>query len=147
MYELFEYRDKKPSTTFQSEAIMGTHGPNEISRVFFSVVNIEALQQSIRYNVYVQSCKKHIIDRQSDTDLKVIMRAIYLEHASHDVPDVMSEIKRLNAMVINFCVPRILQEINMYMRYKADINKLPVPMDRGEFSSTKGMKSLVTKEF
>lgn len=146
LYEMFDYR-QKPSSTFTDEAIMGTHKSNPISRVFFSTTNIDALQQAIRYQVYVKSCKKHVIDRQSDTDLKVIMRAVYLEHAAHDTPDAMQEIKRLNAIVVSFCVPRILQEINMYMRYKQDISQLPVPLERGEFSSSKGTKSLVTKEF
>lgn len=146
IYQLFEEK-KGPNYNFQNEAIKGTHSNNDISRMFFSAQNIDALQEGIRYSVYVKSCKKHVIGRQSDADLKVIMRATYLEKAAHQVPDVLAEIKRLNGIVIDYCVPRILQEINMYLRYKSDISKLPVPLDRGEFSSSKGTKTLIQKDF
>ena len=146
IYDLFK-EEKKPSLNFNNEAIKGTHSNNDISRVFFSKENIDALQDAIRYQIYIKSCKKHIIDRQSDTELKLIMRATYLEHARHATRDVLAEIQRLNNIVIDFCVPRILQEINIYMRYRSDINSLPIPMERGQFSSSKGLKVLETKQF
>lgn len=145
MYGLFN-EERKPQINFDNEAIKGTHNANDISKLFFSSININALQDAIRYQVYHKSCKKHTIDRQSDTDLKVIMRATYLEDARHASKDTVGEVKRLNKNVIDFCVPRILQEINMYLRYKNDISKLPVPLERGEFSSSKGTKTLITKE-
>lgn len=150
IYNLFQ-EEKRPSMNFNEEAIKGTHVANPLSIMFFSRQNIDALQEAIRYQVYVKSCKNHIIDRQSDTDLKVIMRATYLEHAEHMLPtassqQVMEEVRRLNTIVIQFCVPRILQEINIYMKYKKDISSLPVPLDRGEFVSAKGTKTLITKE-
>lgn len=146
IYNLFDEPPKK-QVNFNNEAIKGVHVDNDISRVFFSRQNIDALQEAIRYQVYIKTCKQRIIDRQSDTELKVIMRASYLEHALHASKDILSEIKRLNLVVIDFCVPRILQEINIYMRYKDDISKLPTPMDRGEFISSKGSKTLVLKDF
>lgn len=146
IYNLFK-EENKPSLNFNDEAIKGTHSNNDISRVFFSKENIDALQDAIRYQVYVKSCKQHVIDRQSDTELKIVMRATYLENARHATRDVMAEIRRLNLLVIEFCVPRIMQEINIYMRYKADISSLPVPMERGQFSSSKGTKVLETKQF
>ena len=146
IYSLFE--DPPVSQkNFNEEAIRGIHVNNDISRVFFSKDNIDALQDAIRYQVYVKTCKKHIIDRQSDTELKVIMRATYLEHALHASRDILAEIKRLNLIVIDFCVTRILQEINIYMRYKEDITNLPVPSERGEFISSKGTKVLQLKNF
>lgn len=141
IYNLFKEEQKRDSN-FNEEAIKGTHSNNKLSGVFFSQTNIDALQNAIRYQVYLQTCKKHVIDRQSDTDLKVIMRAIYLEHAKHGT-DILTEIKRLNGLVLNFSVPRIVQEINMYMRYRQDISQLPTPMDRGEFVSSKGQKVLI----
>lgn len=143
IYKLFK-EEIKPDLNFNEEAIKGTHANNKLSALFFSRMNIDALQSAIRYQVYVSSCKKHVIDRQSDTDLKVVMRATYLEHAQHGI-DIVPEVKRLNGLVINFCVPKIVQEINMYMRYRSDISQLPVPLARGEFSSSKGQKTLELK--
>jgi hypothetical protein len=146
IYDLFK-TEERPQLNFQKEAIKGAHQDNEISTIFFSRSNIDALQHGIRYSVYVKSCHKHVIDRQSDDELKVIMRAVYFEHARHSARDIVGEIKRLNGIIIDFCVTRIIQEIQMYMRYKADISKLPVPLDRGEFSSAKGTKTLIQKEY
>lgn len=146
IYDLFK-DEKKPSLNFNDEAIKGVHQNNDLSRVFFSQQNIDALQNAIRYQVYNKSCKKHIIDKQSETELKLIMRATYLEKARHATRDILEEIKRLNSVVIDFCVPRILQEINIYMHYRDDISHLPIPLERGQFSSSKGQKVLESKQF
>ena len=146
IYDLHK-EDKKQETNFQNEAIKGMHQSNDISKVFFSQQNINALQDAIRYLVYQKRCQKHIIDRQSDNDLKVIMRATYMEHAQHNPRFPLEEIKRLNMIILDYCVPRILQEINMYMRYRRDISSLPVPLDRGEMPSIKGTKALILNGF
>ena len=145
IYDLFK-KEERPQLNFQNEAIKGSHQKNDINSIFFSRTNIDVLQNGIRYSVYVKSCKKHIIDRQSDDELKIVMRSIYFEHANPSPSDVIEELKKLNGIVIAFCVPRILQEIQMYMRYRDDVDKLPVPLDRGEFSSSKGTKTLIQKE-
>jgi hypothetical protein len=134
-------------TNFNEEAIKGIHNNNPISTIFFSQTNIDALQEAIRYQVYLQSCKKHVIGKQSETELKVIMRSIYLQYTIHTLHDVLPEIRRLNQIVLDFCIPRILQEIKMYTTYVNDINKLPEPMARGEFQSAKGTKFLEQKRF
>ena len=108
--------------------------------MYFSLINIHTY-------LYVKSCNKHIIGRQSETELKIIMRATYLENARHRDYDILPEIRRLNQLVIDFCVPRILHEINMYIAYQNDINRLPTPMERGEFSSAKGSRVLEQKSF
>ncbi len=146
IYDLFK-EDRKPSLNFNEEAIKGTHWDNDISRIFFSKQNIDVLQDAIRYQVYTKSCKKHVIDKQSETELKLIMRAIYLEKARHATQDILAEVRRLNSNVLDFCVPKILQEINIYMYYRDDISHLPVPLERGQFSSSKGQKVLETKQF
>lgn len=148
VYDLFR-NDQKPSTYFPMEAVKGVHSPNDISKLFFSKMNIDALQDGIRYQVYLKTNKKHVIDRQSDTDLKVIMRSVYLENARHDDinKNIIDEIRRLNKLVIDIAITRIIQEINMYMRYREDITNLPVPLERGQFSSNKGTKVLIQKDF
>lgn len=135
------------NSDFNEEAIKGIHVNNPISQVFFSQTNIDALQEAIRYQVYLKSCKKHTISRQSDTELKIIMRAIYLDNAKHRDYDILPEVRRLNQIVLEFAVPRILREISMYMTYKSDIDKLPDPMPRGQFESSKGTKVLEQKSF
>lgn len=145
-YRLFE-EEKKDPNSFNKEAIRNIHINNPISTIFFSQQNIDALQEAIRYQVYKKSCKQHIIDKQSETELFIIMRAYYLQYAEHKPHSILDQIKDLNRMVIEYCVPKILNEISIYTHYKNDIQQLPIPMERGAYSSSKGTKVLVNKEF
>lgn len=146
IYDLFK-QDNREQLNFNEEAIKGTHSTNKISQIIFSNNNINALQDAIRYQVWLKTEKKYVIDRQSDTELKIIIKAVYLENARFDEPDTLKEIKRLNMIIIDYCLSKILPEINIYMRYKSDIEKLPIPLNRGEFISSKGTKTLEMKEF
>lgn len=145
-YNLFE-EDKKDPDSFNKDAIRNIHINNPLSTIFFSQQNIDALQEAIRYQVYLGSGKKHIIGKQSETEIFIIMRATYLQNAKHRPYGIIDQVKELNRLVIEYCVPKILNEISIYTHYKSDIQQLPVPMDRGEFASSKGTKTLVNKEF
>lgn len=145
-YSLFD-EDKKDPDSFNKEAIRNIHINNPLSSVFFSQQNIDALQEAIRYQVYLKSGKQHVIDKQSETELFIIMRAYYLQKGKHLPYGLLDQVKELNKMVIDYCIPKIMNEIAIYMHYKRDIQQLPVPMERGEFSSSKGTKVLVNKGF
>lgn len=140
MYGLFS-----ENTSYKNageEALKTILSKNEVSDLFFSRKNLDFLHDAIRYLVYEKSCKKHIIDKQSETELVIIMRSIYLQYTQSKPYSVAQQVKELNTQVLNYCVPRILQEINQYIYYRNDISTLPVPMDRGTFMSTKGTKVL-----
>lgn len=145
-YKLFQ-EEKKDSDAFNKEAIRNIYINNPISTIFFSQQNIDALQEAIRYQVYVKSCNKHIIDKQSETELFIVMRAMYLQYAQHKPYGIKEQIQELNKLVLEHVVPKILNEIQIYTYYKNDIQQLPVPLERGAFSSSKGTKVLVNKEF
>lgn len=145
-YNLFEENKLDPDS-FNKEAIKNIHINNPISTIFFSQQNIDALQEAIRYQVYKKSNKQHVIGKQSETEIFIIMRAMYLQYAKHRPYGILDQIKELNQMVIDYCIPKILNEIAIYTHYKHDIQQLPVPMERGEFASSKGTKVLVNKEF
>ena len=145
-YDMFS-EDKKDPEAMNKEAIKNIHLNNPLSSLFFSELNVNALQEAIRYQVYLKSDKQHIIDKQSETELYIIMRGMYLQYGRHRIGNHIEEVKSLNQHVIDYCVPKILNEIHIYTFYKNDIQKLPIPMDRGELASSKGTKVLVMKEF
>jgi Family of unknown function (DUF5761) len=124
---------------------------NETAVLFMSSFNLDAIQQGLRYQVYVKSEGQHTIGRQSDTELIAIMRSVYLQYGRNttlsDGSADLNEIRRLNGIVIDFCVKKILSEIDMYLRYRSDITALPTLMDRGEFVSSKGSRMLFQNEF
>ncbi len=148
-YDAFElYKQAQtPSASFSTEAVTNVHTKNDISNVFFGQTNIDALQDGIRYYVWKKSCGKYLIDRQSDDELKIIMRSIYLEYAEHRFGHVIEQVRSLNERVLKFCVNKIIEEIGMYMYYKKDISNLPDPLARGDFSSSKGEKVSELKKF
>ena len=114
-----------------------------VAELFFSKDNLDALQHGIRYRVFVESGQKQYnIARQSDRELTIIMRSIYLQESMNNPNNILEQVRELNRLVIKFCVPRIIGDIDMYMTYQHDISHQPIPMARGEIASNKGSKSL-----
>jgi len=137
--------DTNPNKNFHSEALKGIQTESLLSRTFFSNKNIDIIQNSIRYNVYSLSNSQHIIGRQSDIQLQIIMRSLYLQFSKNLNTGIREQVQELNNMVVNYCVPRILSEIQQYIVYKSDVSKLPEPIDRSLNLSVKGTKTLILK--
>jgi hypothetical protein len=141
------YHQSHDNSLFAFEATKGIHEADAIANKFFSQDNIEALQHGIRYGVYKKSGGKHVIDNQSEDELKIIMRGIYLDHTSSRIFEINDEIKRLNSNVLDYCIPRILQEIEMYMKYLHDSTNSLTYMSHAESTSVKGTKTMEMKPF
>lgn len=142
-YELYKlFKEEKAYVNASDDMLKSIHLRNELSDIFFSRQNLDYLQEAMRYLVYKRSCGKHVIDKQSETELVIVMRSVYLEHGKYRPNDIKEQVKELNVVVLNYCVDKILEEISMYIRYKKDITQLPMPLDRGEFISSKGTKVL-----
>jgi hypothetical protein len=137
--------DNNPNKNFHSEALKGIQTESLLSRTFFSDKNIDIIQNSIRYNVYNLSNSQYIIARQSDIQLQIIMRSLYLQFSKNLNTGIREQVQELNNMVVNYCVPRILSEIQQYIVYKSDVSKLPEPIDRSLNLSVKGTKTLILK--
>lgn len=113
-----------------------------VAELFFSQTNVDALHESIRYLVYKYSSCRHVIDRQSDDELQVVMRGMYLDHCKNLPFNVLDQVRDLNALVLDFCVPRILREISMYVKYRREVMRNPVPNVRPEYISSAGTKTM-----
>lgn len=116
--------------------------PSKVSRLFFSPLNIDALQEGIRYRVWVETDGQHVIDRQSETELLIVMRSLFQQYGRNLPHDVVGQVRQLNAHVLDYCVQRVVSELGMYMRYRKDISELPVPLDRAPIATTKGSRTL-----
>lgn len=133
--------------TFNTEATHGQIAPNPLADLFFSAENIDALQQGIRYRIYVETNQRHIIGRQSDTELKIVMRSIYFQHAKHENKDLVQQVRELNGRVLEWVVPEVLSNVLQYETYRKDASTLPMPMERAALATTKGTKVLEQKSF
>jgi hypothetical protein len=127
---------------FQVEALYGIQETSTLNQLFFSKKNMEIIQNMIRYNVYEKSEKKFVIDRQSDIELEIIMRSIYLQH-SPNLPDkIKQQIEYLNNLVNDWCVEQIIPEVQQYIGYIKEIEFMPMPIDLPLNLSSKGSRSL-----
>lgn len=142
-----QFQTKVDNTNFAKEAMGGQFTSTKLSDVFFSVCNINALQEGIRYRIYVETNGKHIIGRQSDNELKIVMRSIYLQNAKNDSRPVVEQVRELNALVLQWAVPEVLSNLLQYEVYRRDASSLPVPLERAQLATSKGTKTLEIKSF
>ena len=94
-------KENETMNNFQVEALYGIQETSVLNQLFFSKKNMDNVQNMIRYNVYEKSNKKFIIDKQSDIELEIIMRSIYLQHSVNLPNKIKEQIMYLNDLVKN----------------------------------------------
>ena len=114
----------------------------DVSSIFFSDKNIELLQYGIRNKILNSTNGKYNIGKQSDIDLKIIMRSIYFQHGKNAPNNINAQVLDLNTRVIEWCVPEILSNIKQSEHYIMDNITLPIPLDRSTLPSQKGLRTL-----
>ena len=124
------YQDDGNVDFYQQNSLNSIQTNSLLSKTYFSKGNFEQIQNMIRYNVYIQSGKKHIIGRQSDMQLQIIMRSIYLQNSKNQDSNIDQQIKELNKLVLDYCIPNILVGIEQYQQYKVSVSthKQPIPL-------------------
>ena len=132
--------DSPVENNFQYQSMIGIFEPTTLNTMFFSKDNLDIIQNMIRYGVWKKSDEKYVIDRQSDAEIQIIMRSIFLQHSPNLENNVKQQIAYLNKMVTDWCVPKILAEVQQYVGYLNDIEKMPMPIDRPVNLSSKGTK-------
>lgn len=139
---------RQSNCSFVSEAVSHQIRPTPLSNLFFSDLNIDALQSGLKNRILNLSEGKYSISRQSDTELKIIMRSIYLQHAKHYtyIP-INEQVRDLNKIILDWCAPRILSNIKQQQKYLDDISQLPMPLSRPEMKTMKGTKQLELVSF
>jgi len=108
-------------------ALEGNYKSNNVSELYFSKENIQYIQNMMRLTIYNSSNKKHMIANQDCNNLKMIMRAFYLQYAVNNEANTKEQVAELNTMVINWCVRELKSEINAYLYYIKQINNPIMP--------------------
>jgi hypothetical protein len=145
-YNMFAEKSSM-SNNFKNEAVKTIHQSTILSEVFFSKENIDYIQNKIQSSVHTQSNGRHRIGRQSETELSIIMRSIYLQFARNSNIDIRGQITELDNKVVDECVPTILSGIEQYLKYKTDVSTLRKPMEMPQSFNSKGEKSLEYKPY
>lgn len=123
------------------------HTENLLTKIFFSKENIKMIQNMLRYNIWLNSDKKHIISDQDETQLTIIMRSIFLQYSKNIQYDIKSQVKQLNKYVLDWCIPKVLSQVQQFIGYKNDITQSYKPLPYGKYSSSAGTKTLQIDPF
>ena len=134
------------------EAVKNIHVKNPLAQAYFSDANLKLLQDKIRHEVYKASNGEHVIGPQSDKELNILRRSIYLQHGEFlptEVKPIKEQIRELNQRVVDYSVGRIMSEIQQYMHYLYDVENLYTPMEHPVNISSAGSRTLksVTSTF
>ncbi len=131
----------------QSQGVIGTviasmhQAPTVFNTRFFNRSNLDVLQRSIAS--VVKQRTGMLIDRQSDDQLLIAMRAIYLENEPVNVAvGIDDAVRQLNQQVVDNLVPTLTSNLMQYLGYLRDASTLPDVMPLPQATSIKGEKGL-----
>jgi hypothetical protein len=125
---LYDMRASLPGSDVRQELVGHTHYATPLNTVFFSVANIEKLQNDIQEQVSLMSGGKYVIDRQNDDDIKVIMRSYYLSYGRNNPLTISEDLADLNSRVVGYAAAKIYSEVDFYMFYRKDIENFAPPI-------------------
>jgi hypothetical protein len=143
-YKDYKLIDEAPTSCrndIANDIIKNIQETNPLAQAFFSRDNINHLQDLIIKIIYKRSRGAWTISRQSDNELAVIMRSIYLQKAQHIENDVLGEVADLNKQVLLYAVPKISSKIEQNLGYQRDRGATYDPFTRGELASNAGTKT------
>lgn len=139
-YNLFQ-QDKRPNTS-RCQSLTGIAEGNLLNQAFLSAQNIKLVQEQIRYEIYVRSKGKFKIGNQSETDLTIIMRSIYLQYGKNQIGNTKEQIQELNRLVVLEAVPRIMSQIQQHVGYLERASTMYHPIENPVNLSSAGRKQL-----
>lgn len=139
-YPEFPLTSNETFTKPYKKILFGIQELTPFSKLFFSRENINEVQRLIRYNVFLRSGKKHIISNQTETELLIVMRSIYLQYSRFpsNQSEFSSEIKRLNDLIIGSVIPDLVSSINLYVDFRSRESVNPLPLPLGQDTSVTG---------
>lgn len=144
-FELFQGEKQETISSYDGTTMENSLETTQVSKLFFSHGNKEYLHTKIIDDVFTLSDNKHIIGRQSDLHLVIIMRSIYFQYSRNLFCDISQQVHKLNELVVRECVSRILVELEQRLRYNDFVSKTPEQIPLPKNPSIKGDKILYSK--
>jgi hypothetical protein len=127
---LFAMYDKIPANqcaTFR-EPLLGQWDETPLSKAYFSKENIQIIQNGIRAGVYKKSNSQYTVSPVNCDTLQIIMRSVFLQHATNQPQNISGQIEQLNQIVLDDCIHKVYSEAKGYIIYLHDVSTLAVPM-------------------
>ena len=127
------------------EELKGIQQDTPLSCAFFSNRNINSLQVNIRYSVWRESNKEYVIGNQDVTELKIIMRSIYLQNSVNQPNNILDQVRDLNKLVLDYAVRQIITQVRQSVSYNKDITEPRHIIPHSENTSIRGSRQLEQK--
>jgi hypothetical protein len=135
-YEKYQQSSSPQSTQNYDRARQATQGlfeKNEITKMFFSDENMSRIQKKIKEEVYKRTNGQYTLDEdQDESDLMIVMRALYLDKCKNLNEQPIRQVKLLNQQTVDYIIPDLISNIKQYFGYIKDINKplqvIPLPL-------------------
>jgi len=110
-----------------------------VTNLFFSRKNIDYVQYMLKYLVYKET--GNIIGRQSDEELLIIMRSIYLSDSKAMPDHIPQQVAELNAKVIKYAVyQQILPKVTGYVTFLNDNFRTNVVLPQAKNVNMRGAR-------
>jgi hypothetical protein len=117
-------------STSLRKPIGGLWEKTPLSNAFFSAKNAIILQNGIRKGVFDLSVNNLIIDPPDLDTLNVIMRSIFIQHSNPNLGSFTEQIKRMNNMVMSYCIQQIYNEARGRIHYLNTVDEIAMPLER-----------------
>jgi hypothetical protein len=137
LFEQSTYAQNK----YRYEAVGSIYERNPVQDMFFSDSNIQLLQKLLAYHVATQTNNQIKIGTQDDTELKIVMKSVYLQYGKNRKGEVKDQVKELNAHVLDYSIPNIITNARQYVKYANDVSTLPVPLENPKYTSSAGTRT------
>lgn len=129
------------------DKLTGTLAKSKLSGLYFSQVNVDFLQDQMVERIYKKSKGQHVIGKQSEDELLIIMRSIYLQYGKNGDSNLQQQINDLNERVLDYSIGNIMMNIEQHYAYLKDLTKEQEIMDKPQYVHIKGEKSLMPNHF
>ena len=116
---------------------------DETSKIFFSEENMNRVQKAIKRGIFFKTKGQFRLDEdQDESDLLVTMRAVFIEHSRFLPEKIISQVKELNRLTVEYITPDMITEIKQTYGYIKEINEPIKPLPRPMNMNNAGRKTL-----
>ena len=120
--------------SIQKSLLKSVYTPTPLGEIFFSPDNIKRLQNKIKKSIFIESKGKYKLQvEQNESDLLVVMRAVYIQDSYNSPYRIIHQVKELNEKVINRILPDMISNIKQNEEYLNVIDKpidpIPLPVN------------------
>jgi len=129
--------------SIQKSLLVGTYTPTPLGELYFSRENMNRIQNKIKKEVFIRTKGKYVLNvAQSESDLLIVMRAVYISSAMHEPYRLVHQVKVLNHLTVERIVPDMISMIKQEEQYLYDISHPINPIALPVNINNKGTRAL-----